>query len=285
MTQSAAGTGPDHYLVWLWFSLTALCVARVAYEQVGAGNGNKTLLQKLHSGGWVLYTLYTGPFGFMVYRLLLRLDPAHPAVWIRAGRATVHCAAGQMTGMLLAGLVSRWWGLSSAWELGFQYVAGLGVGLFLFKAADSPGGYARAVCANWFSETVAMNAMMAGMIPVMAFMTAWNMHAMQPDSSLYWGTTSWAFIAGSLTMYPPIFWLSNSGVAPPGSIRHLAPGKLSVLVLTLVALASAVAVASYQGFFREEEPMPMGAADVQPRWAVVARTAPYPRSVLVPAPS
>ena len=50
--------------LWLWFLLTALSVAYMAYEQLRPRHGEASRMKKLT---WLLYTLYTGPFSLLVY--------------------------------------------------------------------------------------------------------------------------------------------------------------------------------------------------------------------------
>lgn len=50
------------YLLWIWFALTALSVAYVAWDLF-----TRTPEMKVMKWGWVLVTLYTGPVGLLVY--------------------------------------------------------------------------------------------------------------------------------------------------------------------------------------------------------------------------
>lgn len=269
MTQTLPhGSEGIHYLLWLWFSLTALSVAYVAYDQSQTGDCEQMLAKKMKRLGWVLFTLYTGPFSVLVYRLVRRgtrvSSMGDLPLWQRAAHSVVHCAAGQLTGMLLAALIASGLHLSRAWELLAEYVGGISIGLFLFKAPSMQalaGSYWRAARGSWLSETLAMNIMMAGQIPVMAILMTLDMRAMNPNSVLFWGTMSFSFIAGSLTTYP-LMWLLNSNLLEPdlsaaeqGQARHSNWRKLAALLLTLAALAGAVGLAQFGGFFNSMEPM------------------------------
>jgi hypothetical protein len=58
-----------------------------------------------------------------------------------------------------------------------------------------------------------MNAMMAGMFPVMVtFMMGRDMRAMDPREPLYWGVMSLAIGVGFLTAYPANWWLVSKGL-------------------------------------------------------------------------
>ena len=96
---------PIDVVWWVWFALTALAVAYVAYDQFKGGPEPKenSLAMKTVRWGWVLVTLYTGPFGFIVYWFLhrapARKSPAPSAPprsewWIRriVPRAAVRTA-------------------------------------------------------------------------------------------------------------------------------------------------------------------------------------------------
>ncbi|MDP3332230.1 MAG: hypothetical protein Q8S55_09640 [Methylococcaceae bacterium] len=56
-------------VLWTWFALTALAVAYVAYDQFKSEPEQKenSLAMKTMRWGWVLFTLYTGLFGFIIY--------------------------------------------------------------------------------------------------------------------------------------------------------------------------------------------------------------------------
>jgi hypothetical protein len=72
----------DHSLIdgilRAWFALTALAVAYVGYDQFKGRSEQRasSLAMTTMRWGWVLVTLYTGPFGFIVYWLLRRARAA-----------------------------------------------------------------------------------------------------------------------------------------------------------------------------------------------------------------
>jgi len=214
----------DHLIdvvLWVWFALTALCVACVAYDQFKGGPEQKenSLAMKTMRLGWVLVTLYTGPFGFIAYWFLHRAsarETPEPPLWEQSVESTIHCVAGDATGILLAAVVTSWLRLPMSLEVIVEYVAGFAVGLFVFQALcmklSFDGSYWRAVKGTLLAETLSMNAVMAGMIPVMVILMSRDMSAMEPSSVRFWGTMSLAFVVGAVTTYQVNWWLVKRGL-------------------------------------------------------------------------
>jgi Domain of unknown function (DUF4396) len=125
------------------------------------------------------------------------------------------------------------------------------------------------------AETLSMNAVMAGMIPVMVILMSRDMSAMEPSSVRFWGTMSLAFVVGTVTTYPVNWWLVKRGLkhGMGGEARARlghsvsAASKLAATFLTLAMLAGGVALAArYGGFLmRAGGRMEMG-ADSGYRW-------------------
>ena len=68
--------------------------------------------------------------------------------------------------------------------------------------------YLTALKQSFIPEWLSMNAMMAGMFPVMvSVMMGRDMRAMDPRQILYWGTMSLAIGVGFLCAYPANWWL------------------------------------------------------------------------------
>ena len=102
-------------------------------------------------------------------------------------------------------------------DLTVEYLAGFGFGLFVFQSLfmkDMLGGsYLKALRMSFLPEWVSMNAMMAGMFPIMVvLMMGRDMRAMEPTQLLYWGTMSAAVIVGFFTAYPANVWLVAQGL-------------------------------------------------------------------------
>lgn len=254
--------------LWIWFALTALAVACVAYDQFKGGREEKSLAMKTMRWGWVLITLYTGVFGLVIYWFLHRAfaretpEPSEPPLWEQSVESTIHCVAGDATGILLAAVVTIWLGLPMNLEVMVEYAAGFAVGLFVFQALcmkpSLGGSYWRAVKSTLLAETLSMNALMAGMIPVMVILMSRDMSAMEPSSLRFWGTMALAFVVGTLMTYPVNWWLVKRGLkhgmggeARARRLRHSvsAASKLTAVVLTLAMLAVGIILAARYGDF------------------------------------
>ncbi len=224
METPSSGHPLTDVVLWIWFALTALAVAYVAYDQFKGGPEQKenSLAMKTMSWGWVLLTLYTGPFGFIVYWFLHRAparkspEPSAPPLWEQSVESTIHCVAGDATGILIAAVVTISLQLPMSLEVMVEYAAGFAVGLFVFQALcmkpSFDGSYWRAVKSTLLAETLSMNALMAGMIPVMVILMSRDMSAMEPSSIRFWGTMALAFVVGTLMTYPVNWWLVKRGL-------------------------------------------------------------------------
>ncbi len=213
MTMSPA-TGPgivDGVLV-IWFALTALSTAYVAWDAFTA-NPEMTVMK----WGWLLVTLYTGPVGAALYVLSCK-EPhpgEHPAFvtaqWKQALGSTIHCMAGDATGIIVAAAITMALGLPMWLDSLSEYAFGFAFGLLIFQALfmrDMLGGsYLGAVKRTILPEWLSMNAVMAGMIPVMVILMTHNVSAMEPTSIRFWGTMSLASLVGLAAAYPVNWWL------------------------------------------------------------------------------
>lgn len=250
--------------LWIWFALTALAVAYVAYDQFKGGpeHTEHSLAMKTMRWGWVLVILYTGPFGFIVYWLLHRAParptpkPSKPSLWEQSVDSTIHCVAGDATGILVAVVRMSWLRPPMGVELIAEYVAGFAVGLFLFQApcmkSTFDDSYPRAVRGTFLPETLSMNAIMAGMIPVMIILMSRDMSAMTPASVRFWGIMSLGFVVSTVTTFPVNWWLVKRGLKhgmggeERACLRHTvsAATKLTALVLTLAMLTGGTFLAA-----------------------------------------
>ena len=253
-------------VLWVWFALTALAVAYVACDQFKAGSGRKesSLAMKTMRWGWVLVTLYTGVFALVIYCFLHRAPPGEELeapLWKQSVESSIHCVAGDATGILIATVVTILLGLPMSLEVAMEYVAGFTVGLFVFQALcmkpSTGGSYWGVVKSTLLAQTLSMNALMAGMIPVMVILMSRDMSAMEPSSVRFWGTMSLAFMVGTVMTYPVNWWLvkhglkhgtgseAQAGLRPRASFAS----KLAATCLTLVLLGSGVALAARYGDF------------------------------------
>jgi hypothetical protein len=198
--------------LWIWFSLTAASVVYVAWDLI-----TRTPEMKVMKWGWVLVTLYTGPVAFVVYWLSCR-EPAPGTheefiapLWKQSVGSAIHCIAGDATGIIVAATITSLLGLPAGVDAAVEYVAGFAFGLLIFQALfmkDMLGGsYWHAVKATWLPEWLSMNAVMAGMIPVMIVLMTKDKQAMEPASLRFWGVMSLATLVGATFAYPVNFWL------------------------------------------------------------------------------
>lgn len=268
-TMKEMSSSGDHLIdvvLWGWFALTALAVAYVAYDQCKAGpeRKEKSVAMKAMRWGWVLITLYTGIFALIAYWFLHRAsagETLEPPLWEQTVESTIHCVAGDATGILFATVVTIWLGLPMSLEVTIEYAAGFAVGLFVFQALcmmpSADGSYWRTVKSTLLAQILSMNVLMAGMIPVMVILMSRDMSAMEPSSVRFWGTMSLALMVGTAMTYPVNWWLVKRG------LKHGTDGeaqarlrlgastasKLAVTCLTLALLGSGVALAARYGDF------------------------------------
>jgi Domain of unknown function (DUF4396) len=229
MPHAAAFTLPLP-LLWIWFGLTALSVAYVAYDLV-----TNTPEMPVMKWGWVLVTLYTGPVGLLIYWFSCR-EPAPGTheqfiapLWKQSVGSTIHCMAGDATGIIVAAALTSWLRLPMGIDIWVEYAVGFAFGLLVFQALfmkDMLGGsYGEAVRRTWFAEWVSMNAVMAGMIPVMVVLMTQDMAAMEPSSLRFWGVMSLATLVGAVLAYPVNHWLVKRDLKHGmGTMRALGKG-------------------------------------------------------------
>lgn len=202
---------PD-WVLWLWFSLTALSVAYVAWDLF-----TRTPEMKVMKWGWVLVTLYTGPVGLLIYWFSCR-EPAPGTheqfiapLWKQAVGSTIHCAAGDATGIIVAAGITGFFGLRMGQDIWVEYAAGFAFGLLIFQALfmkDMMGvSYGEALRSSFLPEWMSMNAMMAGMLPTMVILMTRDMRAMQASSPWFWASMSAATLVGVVVAYPVNYWL------------------------------------------------------------------------------
>src|SRR5438270_3346779 len=162
---------------------------------------------------FILVTLYTGPIGLLMY-VLADKEPrpgeheefVRP-LWKQGVGSTIHCIAGDATGIILAAVVTALLGLPMWLDLIVEYLAGFAFGLFIFQSlfmkSMMGGTYWENVRKSFLPEFISMNCMMAGMAPVMSFvMMGRDMRAMEPKELLFWGVMSLGVTAGFVAAYP-----------------------------------------------------------------------------------
>jgi len=218
----------------VWFVLTGLSVVYVAWDAF-TRNPELTVMKF----GWVLVTLYAGPIAAALYVLSCQEPGPYQheefikPLWKQALGSTVHCLAGDATGIVIAAVITSALALPMAIDLVSEYLFGFGVGLFVFQALfmrDMFGGsYAKAVQRSFLPEWLSMNMVMAGMVPVMVALMSHATGAMEPSSIRFWGVMSLAIMVGGVIAYPVNVWLVAAGLKHGmGSVRVLGAGGHSL---------------------------------------------------------
>jgi ABC-type maltose transport system permease subunit len=207
----------------LWFILTAISVVFVATDI------RKTPESKVLKWGFILLTLYTGPFGAFLYVLgcrepLAGLHERFVAVrWRQVLGSTMHCVAGDGVGILVGAVIGSVLSLAMLADIALEYVLGFGFGWTIFQALfmkDTAGGsYLRALHNTFIPELLSMNCLMAAMVPVAAIAKANVPGSESPLSAAFWFIMSMALLAGFIAAYPMNWWLVSN---------HLKHGMMTV---------------------------------------------------------
>ncbi|MDX8477920.1 multicopper oxidase domain-containing protein [Mesorhizobium sp. VK24D] len=209
---------PIDYFLAVWFVLAGASTLYVGFDQYR--NNPEPVVMKW---GFILVTLYMGPLGLLLY-VLADKEPRpgeHEAFTSPLSKqgvgSTIHCVAGDATGIILAAVVTATIGLPMWLDLIVEYLAGFAFGLFIFQSlfmkSMMGGSYWDNVKKSFLPEFISMNFMMAGMAPVMSFlMMGRDMRAMEPTELLFWGVMSLGVIAGFTLAYPANVWLVARGL-------------------------------------------------------------------------
>ena len=209
---------PVDYFLVVWFALAAVSTAYVAWDQY-RNNPEPTVMK----WGFILVTLYMGPLGLLLY-VLADKEPRPgehekfiQALWKQGAGSTIHCVAGDATGIILAAAITATLGLPMWIDLIVEYATGFAFGLFIFQSlfmkSMMGGTYWENVRKSFMPEFISMNFMMAGMAPVMSFlMMGRDMRAMEPTELLFWGVMSLGVTAGFTTAYPANVWMVKGGL-------------------------------------------------------------------------
>jgi hypothetical protein len=204
---------PVDYFLVVWFALALGSTIYVGWDQY-RHNPEPAVMK----WGFILITLYTGPLGLLVY-VLADKEPRpgeHEAfikpLWKQGIGSTIHCVAGDATGIILAAAVTGALGLPMWLDLIIEYVAGFSFGLFIFQSlfmkSMMGGTYLENLRRSFVPELVSMNFMMSGMAPVMSFlMMGRDMRAMVPTELIFWGVMSLGVMAGFVVAYPANVWM------------------------------------------------------------------------------
>src|SRR5205809_1670058 len=122
---------PYDYFLIAWFVLAGLSTADVAWDQF-RNNPEPTVMK----WGFILVTLYMGPLGLLLY-VLADKEPrpgTHEQftapLWKQGVGSTIHCVAGDATGIILAAAITAALGAPMRLHLIVGYLAGFACGPF-----------------------------------------------------------------------------------------------------------------------------------------------------------
>ena len=201
-----------------WIVITLVATVYVAWD---AFVNNPEL--QIMKWAWVLVTLYTGVLGAVLY--VLSCKEPRPGtherfispLWKQGVGSTIHCVAGDATGIVFAATVTALVGFPMWVDLLTEYTLGFLFGLLIFQALfmkDTMGGsYLGALRMSLVPEWLSMNMVMAGMVPAMVLlMMGQDMRAMEPSSLVYWGAMSASITIGFAIAYPMNVWLVQAGL-------------------------------------------------------------------------
>jgi Domain of unknown function (DUF4396) len=265
----------------IWATWLVLAVASAGYVAYDAFTQNPELT--VMKWGWVLVTLYIGPIGAALYVLSCK-EPSPGTheefvapLWKQSLGSTIHCVAGDATGIIVASVVTTAAALPMWGDTIVEYVFGFAFGLLIFQAVfmrDMLGGsYRRAVASTVVAEWLSMNCVMAGMIPVMVILRTDFADTTDIGSVRFWIVLSLAVLAGLVVAYPVNVWLVTKHLKHGmGTVRALGEGGtplpvramdmsappeitvtraqiVAVAALTLTALGAGILLAAAFGDF------------------------------------
>jgi manganese oxidase len=209
---------PIDFVVYAWLVVAVLSALYVAYDQFK--NNPEAPVMKW---GFVLVTLYMGPIGLLLY-VMADKEPfagTHEQfiqpLWKQGVGSTVHCVAGDATGIILAATVTALLGFPMWFDVIVEYAFGFLLGLLVFQSLFMReimgGSYTENMRRSFVPELLSMNMMMAGMAPVMILlMMGRDMRAMWPGEPLFWFVMSLGITVGFLIAYPINVWLVAKGM-------------------------------------------------------------------------
>ncbi|MDP7433440.1 MAG: DUF4396 domain-containing protein [Myxococcota bacterium] len=195
----------------LWFILTGMSVLCVAIDI------RRTPEATVLKWGFVILTLFTGPFGAFFYVLGCRepLPGTHEqyvsATWRQVLGSTMHCAAGDGLGIITGAAIGCLLELDPLLDVTLEYVLGFGFGWTFFQAyamRDMAGGdYGKSLKMTFIPEFYSMNLLMAGMLLVSKFWMPVVDGADDPLAAAFWFIMSIALLVGFICAYPMNWWL------------------------------------------------------------------------------
>jgi hypothetical protein len=123
----------------------------------------------------------------------------------------MHCVAGDGIGILTGAVIGSRLHVSPPAHVALEYLLGFGFGWTIFQALfmrDMAGGsFRRALAQTFVPEFLSMNALMAGMVPVMFLLMLSIAGGDSPSHASFWFVMSIALLAGGIIAYPMNWWL------------------------------------------------------------------------------
>ncbi len=194
----------------VWFAEAAVCAVLVAVDIT------HTPESPVLKWGFVIFTLYSGPIGLVLYLWSCRepFPGTHEEYvrprWRQVVGSTMHCVAGDGIGILVAAAVTASLQLPAWADFLIEYAAGFGFGWTIFQALfmkDMAGGsYRRSLAMTFLPEFVSMNGVMAGMAAVSIPFRQAVAGTSGPGDPGFWFVYCVALTAGFAVAYPINSW-------------------------------------------------------------------------------
>jgi len=232
---------PIDYFLAIWFLLAIASALWVAIDMY-----RNTPEPAVMKWGFILVTLYMGPLGLLMYVLACK-EPrpgTHEAfvepLWKQGVGSTIHCVAGDATGIILAATLTAFFGYPMIYDILVEYIVGFAVGLLIFQALFMQkmmgGTYWENVRASFAPELISMNAVMAGMVPTMVLlMMGRDMRGMEPTELMFWGIMSLGVIVGFIVALPVNIWMVSAGMKHGMMTLREPGGRFDVPVLGMMS--------------------------------------------------
>lgn len=190
----------------LWFVLTVASAIYLIWDQLV-----NTPSMKVMAFAWFLVILYTGPIGLFFYFLSCRqpLPGMHDAFikahWKQALGSEIHCVAGDATGIIISAFFMSFFAIPNGLETIIEYLFAYIFGLLIFQALfmiSMYRNYGQAVLKTIFAETVSMNFVMIGMLPLVVILRHFWPAGTSPSNLEFWFIMSIATFGGFIIGYP-----------------------------------------------------------------------------------
>jgi len=137
-------------------------------------------------------------------------------LWKQAVGSTIHCLAGDATGIIIIAIILTFFALPESFEITLEYIGGFLFGLLIFQSIFMKkmlkGSYFYAIKKTFYPEWLSMNLIMGGMIPVMVIWSKLDLLSDNVGSLHFYVKMSFATIVGAILSYPGNYWLVKRGL-------------------------------------------------------------------------